>query len=57
MCKIGGNTNSRKEIVPMEDYIIIYTPYITVKGKKLYAKYYGLKAFRISIPKNRYKIK
>ena len=39
----------------MEDYIIIYTPFITIKGKRIFAKSYGLKAFRLCIPKERYR--
>lgn len=39
----------------MEEYIIIYTPYITKKGKRFFARNYGLKAFKICIPKNKYK--
>ena len=41
----------------MEGYIIIYTPYITIKGKRIYANQYGLKAFRLCIPKDRYRTK
>ena len=41
----------------MEEYIIIYTPYITIKGKRIYARSYGLKAFKLRIPKDRYKVK
>ncbi len=36
-------------------YIIIYTPYITVKGKRIFASSYGLKAFKLRIPIERYK--
>ena len=39
----------------MEEYIIIYTPYITVKGRRIFASSYGLKVFRLYIPKDRYK--
>lgn len=38
----------------MEEYIIIYSPFITVKGKRIFASSYGLKAFRLRIPKSRY---
>lgn len=41
----------------MEEYIIIYTPYITVKDKRIYASRYGLKPFKLCIPKDRYKEK
>lgn len=38
----------------MKEYIIIYTPYITIKGRRIFASSYGLKAFRLCIPKDRY---
>ena len=41
----------------MEEYIIIYTPYITVKGRRIFASSYGLKAFKLCIPKDRYKVR
>jgi len=39
----------------MEAYVVIYTPYITVKGRRIYASSYGLKVFRLEIPKDKYK--
>jgi len=39
----------------MEEYIVIYTPYITVKGKRIYAASYGLKAFKLTIPASKYR--
>lgn len=39
----------------MEGYIVIYTPYITKNGKRIYASNYGLKAFRLYIPMDRYR--
>lgn len=39
----------------MEDYIVIYTPYVTKNGKKIFASQYGLKAFRLEIPKEKYR--
>lgn len=41
----------------MEEYIIIYTPCITVKGRRIFASNYGLKVFRLEIPKDKYKPK
>jgi hypothetical protein len=38
------------------DVIIIYTKWITVKGKRLYASTYGKKAFRLEIPRNKYRV-
>jgi len=37
------------------DTIVIYRPYITVKGKRIYAWQRGLKAFRIEIPRDKFK--
>lgn len=31
----------------------IYTPYITVKGKRIYASAYGLKAFRFWVDQDK----
>lgn len=39
----------------MDEYIIIYTPYITRGGKRIWASQYGLKAFRLVIPKSKYR--
>lgn len=36
-------------------YIVIYTPYITRIGKRIYASSYGKKAFRLEIPANKYR--
>lgn len=35
--------------------IVIYRPFITVKGKRIYAWQKGLKAFRIEIPADKYR--
>jgi len=37
------------------DIVIIYTKWITVKGKRLYASKYGKKAFRLEIPRTKYR--
>lgn len=37
------------------DYMWIYTPYITRKGKRIYAKSYGLKVFRFWVDKDKKK--
>ena len=36
-------------------YIVIYTPYITRNGKRIYASSYGKKAFRLEIPIDKYR--
>ncbi len=41
----------------MDKNIIIFTPYITIKGRRVYASSYGLRVFRISIPKDKYRRK
>lgn len=40
-----------------EEVVIIYTPYITRKGKRIYASSYGLKVFKLEIPKSKYRKK
>lgn len=35
---------------PKEPTVVIYTKYITVKGKRIYAHQKGLDAFRLEIP-------
>ena len=37
------------------NYIIIYTPYITRNGVRIWASQYGLKAFRLKIPRDKYR--
>jgi hypothetical protein len=37
------------------DIVVIYTPYITRGGKRIYASAYGLKAFRLEIPRDKYR--
>jgi len=35
-------------------YVVIYRPWITVKGRRIYAWQYGKKAFRLVIPSDKY---
>lgn len=35
------------------EYRVVYSTYITVKGKRIYAYQYGLKAFRFLVPINK----
>lgn len=35
--------------------VVIYSKFITVKGKRIYAHQKGLDAFRLEIPKDKYK--
>lgn len=35
----------------------IYTPYITIKGRRIYAKWYGKKAFRFWVDNPRRRCK
>ena len=37
----------------MGEYRVIFTPYITVKGRRIYAKDYGKKCFRFKVPVER----
>lgn len=34
---------------PNESVDYIYTPYITINGRRVYARQYGLRAFRIKV--------
>jgi hypothetical protein len=37
------------------DYITIFTPYVTRNGKRIFASTYGMKAFRLDIPREKYR--
>lgn len=49
------NTSVRLSGTPRKDVVVIYTPYITRKGRRIYASSYGLKAFRLEIPREKYR--
>jgi hypothetical protein len=36
---------------PLRTERVIFTPYITRNGRRIYAREYGLKAFRFTVPK------
>lgn len=38
-----------------KEYVIIYTPYITRNGVRIWAHQYGLKAFCLKIPREKYR--
>jgi hypothetical protein len=38
-----------------QDVVVIYVKWITLGGKRYYAKDYGLEAFRLEIPRNKYR--
>jgi hypothetical protein len=38
-----------------DDVVIIFVKWITVKGKRVYASKYGKKAFRLEIPREKYR--
>lgn len=38
-----------------EDVVVIYVKWRTVGGKRIYASSYGLKAFRLEIPRSKYR--
>ena len=38
-----------------DDVIVIFVKWITRGGKRIYASSYGLKAFRLEIPKSKYR--
>lgn len=37
------------------DYVLIFTPYITRRGVRIWASQYGLKAFCLRIPREKYR--
>ncbi len=39
----------------VDDYVEIFTPYITRKGVRVWASQYGLKAFCLRIPREKYR--
>jgi len=49
----------KMEVTLMEkdSVVVVFTKYITKNGKKIYASWYGLNAFRLEIPVDKYKSK
>jgi hypothetical protein len=47
--KKGGDRLMDKE------YVLVYTPYITRKGVRIWASQYGLKVFCLRIPREKYR--
>ena len=39
------------------DYVLVFTPYITRNGKRIWASQYGLKVFCLRIPREKYKVR
>ena len=39
----------------VEEYVLVYTPYIIRKGVQVWASQYGLEAFCLKIPRSKYK--
>jgi hypothetical protein len=42
-------------VVKKDDVVIIYVKWITIKGKRVYASQFGKKAFRLEIPREKYR--
>jgi len=42
-------------IVNEKPVVVIYVKWITRNGKRIYASQYGLKAFRLEIPADKYR--
>ncbi len=38
-----------------KDYVVIYTPYVTRKGVRIWASQYGKKVFCLRIPREKYR--
>lgn len=47
----------KKTQVDVEEVVVIFTPYITRNGKRDYASAHGKKAWRLEIPKSKYRKK
>lgn len=45
----------KEQFMSTQETVVIYTPWITRGGKRIYASQYGLKVFRLEIPKNKYR--
>lgn len=50
--------NNRRNKTPRlrrvdDDFVVIYTRYITINGRRIYASDYGLRAFRLVIPRSK----
>lgn len=41
--------------VSAEDSVVIYVKWVTRQGRRVYASEYGLKAFRLEIPRSKYR--
>lgn len=56
LCRRVQEEPSIKEVPLMvDDYVVIFTPYITRKGVRVWASQYGLKAFCLRIPREKYR--
>lgn len=49
------NLLTRRCYSMVDDYVEIFTPYITRKGVRVWASQYGLKAFCLRIPREKYR--
>ncbi len=52
-CLNGMRRGVMSDKTDSDDFEIIYTAYITVKGKRIYARSKGLKAFAIRVRKKK----
>lgn len=55
MEKLVARGTFMKGLIAMVEYITIFTPYITRGGKRIWASQYGLKAFCLKIPKDKFR--
>lgn len=55
MEKSVARGNLMKGLIAMVEYITIFTPYVTRGGKRIWAHQYGLKAFCLKIPKEKFR--
>lgn len=51
----GVNLDNEEVILKKDDVVVIFVKWITIKGKRVYASKYGKKAFRLEIPREKYR--
>jgi hypothetical protein len=53
---LAASIDSFEEIImKKDDVVVIFVKWITIKGKRVYASKYGKKAFRLEIPRAKYR--
>jgi hypothetical protein len=55
MMFLDGVNQFLRRYIMKNDVVVIYVKWITIKGKRIYASTYGKKAFRLEIPREKYR--